>query len=134
MCRVISVSNQKGGVAKSSCALNLGIGLAREGKKVLLIDMDPQGSLTASMGYAEPDEIPFTIADIIMAIINEEEINPEDGILHYEENVDLMPGNIELSGLEITLGNVMSREMMLEQDYENEELEVKVYYLPEREF
>lgn len=115
MCRVISVSNQKGGVAKSSCALNLGIGLAREGKKVLLIDMDPQGSLTASMGYVEPDEIPFTIADIIMAIINEEEINPEDGILHHEENVDLMPGNIELSGLEITLGNVMSREMMLKE-------------------
>lgn len=115
MCRVISVSNQKGGVAKSSCAFNLGIGLARQGKKVLIVDLDSQGSLTASMGYQEPDDIPFTIADIMMAIINEEEINPEDGILHHEENVDLMPGNIELSGLEITLGNVMSREMILKE-------------------
>lgn len=115
MCRVISVSNQKGGVAKSSCAFNLGIGLARQGKKVLIVDLDPQGSLTASMGYQEPDEITFTIADIMMAIINEEEINPGDGILHHEENVDLMPGNIELYGLEITLGNVMSREMILKE-------------------
>lgn len=70
MCRVISVSNQKGGVAKSSCAFNLGIGLARQGKKVLIVDLDPQGSLTASMEYQEPDDIPFTIADIMMAIIN----------------------------------------------------------------
>lgn len=116
MCRVISVSNQKGGVSKSTTVMNLGVGLANEGKKVLLIDGDPQGSLTASMGYQEPDEIPDTLANIMMAIINEEEIDPEYAILHHEENVDLLPGNIELSGLEITLGNVMSREMIL-RDY-----------------
>lgn len=116
MCRVISVSNQKGGVSKSTTVMNLGVGLANEGKRVLLIDGDPQGSLTASMGYQEPDEIPDTLANIMMAIINEEEIDPEYAILHHEENVDLLPGNIELSGLEITLGNVMSREMIL-RDY-----------------
>lgn len=116
MCRVISVSNQKGGVSKSTTVMNLGVGLAKEGKKVLLIDGDPQGSLTASMGYPEPDEIRETLANIMMAVINEEEINPQHAILHHNENVDLLPGNIELSGLEITLGNVMSREMIL-RDY-----------------
>lgn len=116
MCRVISVSNQKGGVSKSTTVMNLGVGLAKQGKKVLLIDGDPQGSLTASMGYPEPDDIPDTLANIMMAVINEEEIRPEYAILYHDENVDLLPGNIELSGLEITLGNVMSREMIL-RDY-----------------
>ena len=80
-CRVISVCNQKGGVSKSTTVLNLGIGLAREGKKVLIIDNDPQGSLTASLGYGEPDDISVTLATIMTAVINEEEIHPEDGIL-----------------------------------------------------
>lgn len=115
MCKVISVSNQKGGVAKSSTTLNLGIGLAKDGKRVLLIDADPQGSLTASLGYPEPDEIEYTLADIMMAVINEEEIQLDEGILHHEENIDLLPGNIELSGLEISICNVMSREMILRE-------------------
>ena len=103
MGRVIAVANQKGGVAKTTTAVNLGIGLAREGKRVLLVDTDPQGSLTASLGYVEPDEIPVTLANILSAVIN-------------EEDIDTMPGNIELSALEVVMGNVMSRELIL-KDY-----------------
>lgn len=115
MCKVICLCNQKGGVAKTTSTVNLGVGLAREGKKVLLIDADPQGSLTASLGYVEPDDIGITLASIMMAIINEEDFKPKEGILHHMENVDLLPANIELSALEISMGNVMSREVILKE-------------------
>ena len=88
MCKVISVVNQKGGVGKTNVSVNLGIGLARTGKKVLLLDADPQGSMTASLGYEEPDDLGITLATVMMDVINEEEFSLDDGILHHQENVD----------------------------------------------
>lgn len=113
MCKVIAIANQKGGVGKTTTTSNLGIGLEKQGKKVLLIDADAQGSLTASLGIREPDRLEITLATIMASIINDEEIKPEYGILRHEEGVDFMPGNIELSGLETSLVNVMSRETIL---------------------
>ena len=113
MGRAIAIANQKGGVGKTTTTSNLGIGLTKHGKKVLLIDADAQGSLTASLGIQEPDRLEITLATIMASIINDEEIKPEYGILRHEEGVDFMPGNIELSGLETSLVNVMSRETVL---------------------
>ena len=113
MCRVIAVSNQKGGVGKTVSCVNLGIGLAQEGKKVLMIDADPQGSLTISLGYEEPDEMEYSLATLMMNIVNDEKLNIEKTILHHKEGVDLIPANIELSAIEVSLVNAMSRELIL---------------------
>ena len=115
MCKIIAVAMQKGGCSKTSVSLNLGIGLAREGKKVLLIDNDAQGSLTASLGFEDPDGMTDTLASIMMNIINEEEMESGYGIIHQKENIDLIPANIELSGLEVLLANVMSRENIMKE-------------------
>lgn len=115
MCRVIVVANQKGGVGKSTSCVNLGIGLAREGKRVLLIDADAQGSMTASLGYKEPDGLDITLATIMTDIIDEEPFDSRKGILIHDENIDLLPSNIELSALEVSLVNIMSRELILRQ-------------------
>lgn len=113
MCRVIAVSNQKGGVGKTVSCVNLGIGLAQSGKKVLLIDADPQGSMTISLGYPEPDDMEYSLASMMMNIVNDEPLNMDKTILHHKEGVDLIPANIELSAIEVSLVNVMSRELIL---------------------
>lgn len=110
---VYCICNQKGGTAKTATAVNLGIGLAREGKRVLLLDVDSQGSLTASLGFQQPDQMETTLADILNGIIGEKPLPHGCGILRHKEGVDLLPANIELSGLEVTLVNVMSRETVL---------------------
>ena len=112
-CKVIAVTNQKGGVGKTTTTANLGIGLAQQNKRVLLIDADAQDSLTLSLGYPKPDELPITLADIMQNVIDDAPIPDGCGILHHSEGVDLLPANIELSGMEIRLINAMSRESVL---------------------
>ncbi len=111
----IAVVNQKGGTAKTTTTENLGIGLAQEGKKVLLIDTDPQASLTISLGYPRPDDLDITLSDIMNKIIDDKPIQDREGILTHAEGVDLMPSNIALSGMEVSLVNAMSRESVLKQ-------------------
>ena len=116
---IISVSNQKGGVGKTTTTANLGIGLANSGKKVLLVDCDPQASLTVSLGYSQPDELKVTLADLLKKVLLDEPFQPKDGILPHAEGVDLLPANIALSGMEVSLVNAMSREFTL-RTYVNE--------------
>ena len=113
MCRIIAVANQKGGVGKTTTCVNLGIGLAREGKRVLLVEADAQGSMAVSLGIREPDELEVTLVNILEKIINDEDVEPGEGIIHHTEGVDFIPANIELAGLETSLVNVMSREQVM---------------------
>lgn len=113
MSKIIALANQKGGTGKTTTTVSLGIGLAAQGKKVLLVDADAQGNLTDSLGYREPDNLPISLATILIKTMLEEPYEPSEGILHHEEGIDLMPGNIELSAIEVSLVNTMSRETVL---------------------
>ena len=113
MGKTIVVTNRKGGCGKSVTAANLGVGLARQGKKTLLIDADNQHSLTVSLGVAEPDKLPVSLAAIISEIIAKRDFDPMTGIIHHEEGIDLMPANDSLTGMELTLAPLMGREIIL---------------------
>ena len=110
-----AIVNQKGGVGKSFSCINIGIGLARAGKKVLLVDFDPQASMTIALGYPQPDQIPVSVTDLMTKIIEDEPIQRGEGIIHHQEGIDLLPANIQLSGMEVTLVNTISRETVLRQ-------------------
>mgnify|MGYP001104061822 FL=1 len=115
MNKTIAICNQKGGVGKTVTTVNLGIGLARQGKRVLLVDVDAQGSLTASLGYQHPDQLEETLSTVLGKVIEDKPLLPGEGIIHHEEGVDLLPANIDLTAMEVTLVNIMSRETLLRE-------------------
>ena len=118
MSKVMAICNQKGGVGKTVTTVNLGVGLARKGKRVLLVDVDAQGSLTASLGYQHPDQLDETLATVLGKVIGDKPLASGEGIIHQKEGLDLLPANIDLAAMEVTLVNIMSRETIL-QEYLN---------------
>lgn len=118
--KVIAVTNQKGGVGKTTTTASIGIGLAREGKRVLLIDGDPQGDLTKCLGVENPDGLTDTLTEAMTKVVNGEDVAPDYAIIKHKEGVDLLPSNIELSGMDVSLVTVMNREHVLEMYVEGQ--------------
>jgi len=125
-CKITAICNQKGGVTKTTTTANLGIGLAMEGRKVLLVDIDPQADLTTSLGWKNTDSLPITLANLMEKVMNDEDFNQKSAILSHNEGVDLIPASLELSGVDVSLVNAMSREFALrncleplKQDYDH---------------
>ena len=113
-CKVIAITNQKGGVGKTTTTVNLGVALARQGRRVLLLDADPQGSLSISLGIKQPDDdLAVSLATIMQKVIEDTPIPADTAVHHHPEGVDFIPANIELSGIDVSLVNTMSREHVL---------------------
>lgn len=112
-CKVIAITNQKGGVGKTTTTFNLGVALAKQNKKVLIVDVDPQSNLTTYAGWYNEDELKYTLSDLMEQSMNDEEIKTKESILHHKENIDLIPSSLNLSALETSLAYAMSREYTL---------------------